>query len=53
VGFCGAFTTLSTYAVDTIGLLERPSLSSALLNIAVNHVLCLIAAYGGLRLSGA
>lgn len=53
VGFCGAFTTFSTYAVDTIGLMDRPSLSAALLNIAVNNVLCLVAAYGGLRLSGA
>ena len=32
---------------------ERSALSSALLNIAVNNVLCLVAAYGGLRLSGA
>lgn len=48
VGFCGAFTTFSTFAVDTIGLLER-SASSALLNVATNNVLCLVAAYGGLR----
>lgn len=53
VGFCGAFTTFSTFAVETVGLIERPSLSSALLNIAVTNALCLVAAFAGLRLAGA
>lgn len=53
VGFFGAFTTFSTYAVETAGLIERPSLSAALLNIAINNALCLVAAFAGLRLTGA
>lgn len=52
VGFCGAFTTFSTFAVETIALADRPSVSAALLNIAVTNVVCLAAAYTGLRVAG-
>lgn len=40
------------FVVETVGLIERPSLSAALLNLAVNNVLCVVAAFAGLRLAG-
>jgi CrcB protein len=52
VGFCGAFTTFSTFALEAIGLANRPSLSSALMHVAVTNMLCLFAAFLGLRLAG-
>ncbi len=50
IGFLGAFTTFSTFSVQTLELLESGSLLKALLNISLNIILCLIGAWGGFTL---
>lgn len=50
IGFLGAFTTFSTFSVQTLELLESGSPLKALLNIFLNLMLCLIGAWGGLVL---
>ena len=40
VGFCGAFSTFSTFAADTIALFQTHGLAWSLGNIAVNVVFC-------------
>lgn len=47
VGFCGAFTTFSTFGVETVRLLERGDAVGALVSVAANVLLaCLGAALG-------
>ena len=49
-GFCGAFTTFSTFSVQTVDLLRQGALGMALLNVGANVTLCLISAWLGLQL---
>jgi len=51
VGFLGAFTTFSTFSMDTIGLLEQGQISSAITYVLSSVLVCIIAAGLGLMFS--
>ncbi len=48
VGFLGAYTTFSTFAIETLYLFEQGETPKALLNIFLSVALCLAAAWFGL-----
>ena len=47
VGVLGAFTTFSTFSIETLILLEEGALLRALLNIALSVSICIAAAWLG------
>ena len=47
VGVLGALTTFSTFSMDTIMLMEQGLLQKALLNVLLNVVVCISAAWLG------
>lgn len=49
-GFCGAFTTFSTWSFETVRLIENDDLLEAALNALVSVLLGLAVAAGGLAL---
>ncbi|MGI8944907.1 MAG: fluoride efflux transporter CrcB [Thermoleophilaceae bacterium] len=48
VGFLGAFTTFSTFTVETVRLAEDSAYATALLSVAAMTALGMLAAVGGL-----
>jgi len=53
VGFCGAFTTFSSFAFETMAYLEQGQWSLLFANVILNNLLCLAAALGGIALARA
>ena len=47
VGFCGGFTTMSTFSYETVALLRDGELALALSNVAATLVSCFAAAWLG------
>jgi len=47
VGFLGALTTFSTFSMDNLLLLQQGELIKAMLNVVLNVVVCILAAYIG------
>lgn len=50
VGFCGAFTTFSTFGFETASLLQRGSHSAALVYMGTSVLLSVLAVFAGLWL---
>lgn len=51
IGFLGALTTFSTFSVDTLLLLQQGMWIKGVLNILMNLVCCLTAAWLGMQLA--
>jgi len=53
VGFCGSFTTFSSYAFETMAYFEQGQWGLMLANILTNNLLCLDGVLGGMALARA
>lgn len=51
VGFCGSFTTFSSYAFETMAYFEQGQWGLLVVNIISNNVLCLGGALAGMALA--
>lgn len=51
VGVLGAFTTFSSFSMETIQLLERSGAALAMVNVVANVILCLLFCWLGLWLA--
>lgn len=52
VGFCGGFSTFSTFSSETLGLLQQGQQGSAALYVLSSILVCVSATFSGLWLAG-
>ncbi|KPK12488.1 MAG: camphor resistance protein CrcB [Acidithiobacillales bacterium SG8_45] len=50
VGMLGAFTTFSTFSIETLNLMEEGAYTRALLNMVLSVLLCVAAAWLGVKI---
>jgi fluoride exporter len=53
IGFCGSFTTFSSYAFETIAFFEQGQWGLMAVNIFSNNILCLAGALAGMAVARA
>jgi CrcB protein len=51
IGFCGAFTTFSSYAYESMAYFEQGQWHLLVTNVLSNNILCLISAVAGMALA--
>ena len=51
IGFCGSFTTFSSYAFETMAYFERGQWGLMFVNVVSNNILCLGGALAGMALA--
>jgi fluoride exporter len=51
VGFCGGFTTFSSYAFESMAYFEQGQWRLMVINIVANNLLCLLAAVAGMAVA--
>jgi fluoride exporter len=51
VGFCGGFTTFSSYAYESMAYFQQGQWTLMLTNVLANNLLCLAAAVAGMGLA--
>jgi CrcB protein len=49
VGFLGAFTTFSTFSIETLNLMQGGEFARAFVNILLSVALCIAATWTGMR----
>ncbi|NVK41223.1 MAG: fluoride efflux transporter CrcB [Oceanospirillaceae bacterium] len=51
VGFMGAFTTFSTFSLETVAMLQEGHVMSALIYVLLSVILCIAALYAGISIT--